>query len=87
LIGYDQLKMAREICDLSPNLDPKEWALAEGISYDELLKFGFEESDTVFRDPMVAAVSRIDPRACFITGLVMGLRYANILHTAGREHD
>jgi hypothetical protein len=83
MIDYDNLKMVSEVCNLSENKRPQDWADEEGIDLEGLYRFAKENCEEALAalpaPALLAAMA--DPRIPLMLGIVAGIRYANLLHT------
>ena len=81
MIEYEHLKAASEIADISPNVDTPAWCEAEGVDYQGLMTFVAEHSGTILASGQVPFEGNpLLSQAILAMGIVMGVRYANILN-------
>ena len=77
-IDYDKLRAASDWADLSPSIEPTEWAPEEGIDSDELMKFSAEQAwRMITSSPIVAMGNQVTTLAF---GIVFGARIMNLVH-------
>lgn len=77
----DDLEMASEACMLEDS-DPMVWIEKENLpELEEFLSFCKEEAEKMLMQvPQSIPTFLTDPRAGLITGMLMGIRYANLVH-------
>lgn len=80
MIEYEHLKAASEIADISPNVDTPDWCEAEGVDYQGLMTFAAEHSESVLASGQVPFEGNPLSQVLLAMGMVMGIRYANILN-------
>ena len=74
MIDYEKLQEASKWTDLSPNIEGEDWGPEEGIDYEDVLKFCAEDSAKVAMLPWPG------PHSAIAMGMIMGIRYANLVH-------
>lgn len=89
-IGYDDLKLAAEACEMSEKKEGLEWAEDEGIDYEGMMKFCAEDATSALTSsPEIARMVLTDPPraalALTMLGMVMGIRYANLIHNVRKD--
>lgn len=81
MITRDKLTAAKQIADISPHVDTPEWCEAEGVDYQGLMAFVAEHSGEILASGKVPFDGNpLLSQALLAMGMVMGVRYANILN-------
>lgn len=86
MIEYDNLKAAADVADVSPHLDTEAWCEAEKIDYLGMMTFAAEHSGEIIGSGKIPFQgSPLVAQALLAMGLIMGIRYANILNQGQGE--
>lgn len=79
MIDRDKLQTASDWADLSPHVEPEEWAPSEGIDSDELMNFAVEQAWKMILGS--ARIASWDPVTNLAFGIVFGARIMNLVHS------